>query len=100
MQPNEPSHQVAMCQIFGASSAHRAWSCAAIIIFRATPLRQVGSSPIEVTLQVSNRWCNDRSQADASAFTAVASPNLGEHHGIVMDWPRCGLEQPLCEKPA
>jgi hypothetical protein len=53
LQPNEPSHRVAMRQIFGASSAHRVWSCAAIIIFRATPLRQVGSSPIEVTLQVS-----------------------------------------------
>jgi hypothetical protein len=33
---------------------------------------------------------HDRSQADASAFAAVASPNLDEHHGIVMDWPRCG----------
>jgi hypothetical protein len=78
----------------------------AIVMFRETPLRQVGSSPRKLTRQVSilatrSQVLSFASLAQADAFAAVGSPaqRLNQHHGIVMDRARCNLEQSDLKDP-
>jgi hypothetical protein len=65
-----------------------AWCRVAIVMFREASLRQVGSSELKVTRLVLI-VAHDRSQAHA---VGPPTPRLDEHHGIVMDWARWGLE--------
>ena len=77
-----------------------AWCRVAIVMFREASLRQVGSSELKVTRQVSIVATRSISSSCfwfaclGDAFAAVGPPTqrLDEHHGIVMDWARWGLE--------
>ena len=77
-----------------------AWCRVAIIMFREASLRQVGSSELKVTRQVSIVATRSISSSCfwfaclGDVFAAVGPPTqrLDEHHGIVMDWARWGLE--------
>ena len=91
---------------FGETGSRRdcchgiAWCRVAMFMFREASLRQVGSSELKVTRQVSIVATRSISSSRfwfarlRDAFAAVGPPTqrLDEHHGIVMDWARWGLE--------
>jgi len=74
LQPIEPSHRVARC------------GPARPLLFSAQRRYDRLAHPNRGHFAGVDRWYTIDLKPDASAFTAVVSPNLGEHHGIVMDW--------------
>jgi hypothetical protein len=67
-------------------------------MFREVSLPQVGSSELKVTRPVSIVATRSISSSCfwfaclSDAFAPAPTQRLDEHHGIVMDWARWGLE--------